>query len=87
MLRVAGKADEVVAMRKLYAKSWYTPREIARLGLIKSPKSPEDENSSYVFVLGLIQSGKVKHKNYGKGERPYYLVSEDEIAKYHEADA
>jgi hypothetical protein len=73
-------------MRKLYAKTWYTPREIARLGLIKSPKSPEDETSSYVYVLGLIQSGKLKFKNYGKGQRPYYLVSETEIAKYHEAE-
>lgn len=72
-------------MRKLYAKDWYTPREIARLGLIKSPKSPEDEQSSYVFIIGLIQSGKLKFKNYGKGKRPYYLVSETEIAKYHEA--
>lgn len=72
-------------MRKLYAKNWYTPREIARLGLIKSPKNPEDESSSYVFILGLINAGQLKAKNYGKGARPYWLVSEDEIAKYHEA--
>lgn len=74
-------------MRKLYAKTWYTPREIARLGLIKSPKSPEDETSSYVYVLGLIKSGHLKAKNYGKGQRPYWLVSESEIGKYHEGEA
>lgn len=71
-------------MRKLYNKDWYTPREVARQGLIRSPRNPDSEESSYFFVLGLIKSGQLKAKNYGKGERPYWLVSEDEVKRYHE---
>lgn len=74
-------------MKKLYSKTWYTPRDIARLGLIKSPRSPEDEQSSYVFIIGLINAGTLKARNYGKGNKPYWLVSETELERYHEAEA
>lgn len=71
-------------MRTLYNKRWYRPREVARLGLIKNSTGGDNENSNYAFILSLIQSGKLKAKDYSKtGSTPYYLISETEIERYH----
>lgn len=62
---------------------WYKPREIARLGLIKSSGSGNSEHGNYAYIMKLIKSGELKSKNYCKTGRSYYLVKEEEIKKYH----
>ena len=65
-------------------KKWYKPREIARLGLIKNSVNSDNEDSNRHFILNLIKSGKLKAKNYGSNpDHPYFLVSEEEIERYH----
>lgn len=70
-------------MKTLYGKTWYRPREIARQGLIKNSTGGENEESNYNFILNLIRTNKLKAKDYGSGSTPYWLVSEDEIERYH----
>lgn len=70
-------------MKTLHGKTWYRPRDIARLGLIKNSTGGDNEESNYNFILGLIKSGRLAAKNYGQGKVRYWLVSEDEIARYH----
>lgn len=65
-------------------KRWYTPREAARLNLITSPLRPYSLRANYTYILRLISSGQLKAKNHGRGSRPYYLVSADEIERYHQ---
>lgn len=73
--------------KELHSKTWYRPREIARLGLIKNSTGGDNEASNYNFILELIKSGQLKAKNYSRGKKmSYYLVSEDEIARYHSSD-
>lgn len=73
-------------MRTLNTKNWYRPREIAQLGLIKNSTGGDNESSNYNYILELIRNGTLKAKNYATGpaKRPFWLVSEDEIRKYHE---
>lgn len=72
-------------MKTIYDKKWYTPMEIAKLGLIKSSKGDSGTVSGhYNFVLGLIKSGRLRAKDYAHGKKPYWLVPEDEIARYHD---
>lgn len=71
-------------MRTLHGKTWYRPREIAQLGLIKNRAGGGTESGNYNFILNLIASKRLKAKNYGMGAKPYWLVSEDEIKRYHE---
>lgn len=69
-------------------KEWYKPREIAKLGLIKNSVNSDNEDSNRHFILSLIKSGKLKAKNYGSNpEYPYYVVSAEEIERYHDANA
>lgn len=70
---------------KLPAERWYTPMDIARLGLITTRNGDEGTISGrYNLVLELIKSGQLKAKNYSKGkERKNWLVSEKSIAEYH----
>lgn len=72
----------------IYGKKWYKPREIARLGLIQSSKGDASTLSgSYNFILELIKSGKLKARNYShSGTRSYWLISEDEIKRYHKGE-
>lgn len=67
-------------------KRWYKPAEIAKLGLITSPVNPDSSKSNYWFILKLIHAGQLKAKDYGLGGRPYWLVSADEIERYHNAE-
>ena len=68
----------------LHSKVWYRPREIARLGLIKNSTGGDNEESNYNYILGLIKSGRLRAKDYSRGSKMHYwLVSEDEIARYH----
>lgn len=68
------------------SKRWYTPMEIAKLGLIKSSKGDAGSISGhYNFVLELINAGRLRAKNYSKGmKRANWLVPEDEIDRYHD---
>lgn len=73
-------------MKILYSKQWYTPMEIAKLGLIRNSKGEKGTVSGhYDFVLELIKAGRLRAKNYSHGtQRANWLVPEDEIARYHE---
>lgn len=75
-------------MKQLYNKKWYTPREIARLGLIKNSKGDGGTLSgNYSYVLKLIKSGRLKAKVYSVGKiRPSFLVSESAIEQYHNTE-
>lgn len=73
-------------MRTIYRKTWYTPMEIAKLGLIQNSRGDAGTLSGhYDYVLELIKSGRLRAKNYSKGkQRNNWLVPEDEIARYHD---
>lgn len=66
---------------------WYKPREIARLGLIRNSKNSSSEDANYLFIIALINSGRLKAKDYSTKSRRYYLVSEKEIHRYNEEGA
>lgn len=72
-------------MKTLYNKRWYTPMEIAKLGLIKNSKGDEGTVlGHYDFILEQIKAGRLKAKNYSKGKQlKSWLVPEDAIAMYH----
>lgn len=71
-------------MKILLGEQWYTPREIARLGLIKNSTGGEKLNSNHIFVLKLIHSGQLRAKNFGIGaKRPAWLVPASAIKLYH----
>lgn len=70
--------------KTLNGKVWLRPRDIAKAGLIKNSTGNDSEGSNYFFILKLIKSGQLKAKNYGTKSRAYWLVSEDEIKRYHE---
>lgn len=72
--------------RVMYDKKWFTPMEIAKLGLIKNSKGDRSTLSgNYNYVLELIKSGRLRAKNYSRGKvRQNWLVPEDEIARYHD---
>lgn len=61
---------------------WLRPREIARLGLIKNSKNSDNEDSNYFFILNLINTGRLKARDYSSKSRRYWLVSEEEIERY-----
>lgn len=72
-------------MKTIYNKRWFTPMEIAKQGLIQSSKGANGTVAgNYNFVLELIKSGRIRAKNYAKGKKPYWLVPEDEIVRYHD---
>lgn len=72
-------------MKTQYGQIWYKPMEIAKQGLIQNSKADKGTVAgNYDFVLELIKSGRLQAKNYGKGAKPYYLVPEREILRYHE---
>jgi len=72
-------------MNTKYIKKWYTPMEIAKLGLIPNSKgSRATVTGNYNFVLELIKSGRIRGKDYSHGrKRANWLVSDAEIARYH----
>lgn len=72
-------------MEVVDSKHWFKPMEVAKMGLIKNSRGAESSvMGNYNFILELIKSGRLKAKNYSPGsQRPYYLVSETEIEKYH----
>ena len=68
-----------------HSPKWYTPREIANLGLIQNHKGDHGTPAGhYNYVLELIRTGRLKAKNYSTGKRPFWLVPESEIARYHD---
>lgn len=73
-------------MKRTYSKkTWYTPRQIAQLRLIQNSKGERStEASNYNYVLELIRTGRLRAKNYANGKRPFWMVPEDEIARYHD---
>lgn len=72
-------------MRTLYGQRWFKPMDIAKQGLIQNSKGDAGTVSgNYDFVLELIAAGRLKAKNYGKGSRPYWMVPESEIVRYHD---
>lgn len=73
-------------MRTIYNKKWYTPMEIAKLGLIQNSRGDKGTISGhYDYVLELIKAGKIRAKNYSRGsQRKNWLVPEDEIVRYHD---
>lgn len=70
-------------MKTSYGRRWYKPREIAQLGLIKNTMNSNSESSNYDFIINLITSGRLRHKNVGMASQARYLVAEDEIERYH----
>ncbi len=71
-------------MREIYNTTWYTPKEIARLGLITNRAGAKGTlNGNYAFILRLIKSGRLKARTNSPGVRKHYLVPEDAIALYH----
>lgn len=62
---------------------WYTLRRVAKLGLIKSPLHPENMMSNYRYILRLVKSGQIEAKNQSNTTRPYFLISAQEIERYH----
>lgn len=73
-------------MREIYAKKWYTPLEIAKLGLIKNSRGEASTvASNYNYILQLIKTGRIRAKNYSSSQkRAFWLVPEDEIVRYHD---
>lgn len=72
-------------MKTIYGKRWFTPMEIAKQGLIQNSKGDRATVSgNYNFVLELIKAGRLHAKNYAKGKKPYWLVPESEIVRYHD---
>lgn len=73
-------------MRLIQNKKWFKPREIAQLGLIQSSSGTNNEAGNYNFILELIKAGKLRAKDYSvSGGKPYWLISEDEIKRWHRA--
>jgi hypothetical protein len=63
-------------------KRWYKPSEIAKRELIKNSVGKGD----YRFVLRLIKGGQLKAETWNvSGEKPYFVVSQDEIDSFNEA--
>lgn len=60
----------------------YRPSEIATLGLIKTMQGSDKYTTNYLYILRLINEGRLKAKNYGSKSRAYWLVSEAEIKRY-----
>lgn len=73
-------------MRTIYNYKWYTPKEVAALGLIRSPHNPDSFDASYRFIIHLIKQGLLPAKQWGKNpeKQPRYLVSEKAIVFYNE---
>lgn len=73
-------------MKIRYGQKWFKPMEIARQGLIQNSKGSNGTvNGHYNFIIDLIKAGELKAKSYSrKGGKPYYLVPEAEIIRYHE---
>ena len=75
-------------MKTVNGVKWYKPREIAKLGLIQSPAGSGNHYGNYAFIMNLIKRGKLHALNYGASkDRPYYLVSQTEINRYHKSFA
>lgn len=68
------------------SKVWYKPREVAKLGLIKSTGSGKSVAGNYAFIMRLIKSGELKSRNYCKTGKEYYLINIKEIEKYHKGE-
>lgn len=73
-------------MRTLYGQKWYTPMDIAKLGLIKNSKGDSSTIAgNYNFVLEMINSGQLRAKNYSTGKKlARWLVPEEAVKKYHD---
>lgn len=70
-------------MKEVNGVKWYKPREIAKLGLIRSSSGTNNPHGNYTFIMNLIKRGKLNAINYSTKELPYYLVSEKAIKAYH----
>lgn len=73
-------------MKTLHNKKWYTPMEIAKLGLIHNSKGDGGTVlGHYYYILRLVKSGRLRAKNYSDGtQRNNWLVPEEAIQQYHD---
>lgn len=71
-------------MRIINQQKWLKPMEIAKQGLIQNTTGHGTTKGNYHYIIGLIKSGRLRAKNVGRGQTPYYLVPEDEIKRYHD---
>jgi hypothetical protein len=67
-------------MKLIDGQKYYTPREIAEMGMIK-PKFAKTVNGAYAYVIRLINTGRLTGVPRGT-YRAYWLVSESEIRRY-----
>jgi hypothetical protein len=73
-------------MKTIENQLWLKPMDIAKQGLIMGSKGEAGTvYGHYNYVLELIHAGKLNAVNYSQGARPFYLVSEQEIARYHQS--
>jgi len=73
--------DKEKIVKQIEKERWYKPREIAKNGWIRPPFG-KTEFSAYLYVLKLIKTRKLKAKNVGLGQTPYFVVKGDEIVKF-----
>lgn len=60
-------------------ENYFSPREIATENMIVNSKGKGD----YMFVIRLINKGKIEAKVFNKESKiPYYMVSDKEIKRY-----
>jgi len=64
------------------SKRFYTPSEIAKLGLIKNSANSNDFIANYQFVFKLIKAGRLKARDYGTKSKSYWQVRGSEIKRY-----
>lgn len=66
-------------MRTIAGVSYYSPREVAKMGLITNSRGKND----YGYVLRLVKSGKLNHKVVNEDSSiVYYMISEQDIHDY-----
>lgn len=66
-------------MRIIAGVNYYSPREVAKMGLITNSRGKND----YGYVLRLVKSGKLNHKIVNEDSSiVYYMISEQDIHDY-----
>jgi hypothetical protein len=66
-------------MRIVSGKEYYSPKEIAQMGLITNSKGKPD----YGFVLRLVKRGELEAVVFNElSNIPYYLISKEAVEKY-----
>jgi hypothetical protein len=72
-----------IIKKEIDPDGWYKPRTIAENGWIVAPnRKGKSWIGSYAYILKLIKAGKIKAKNWGLGQTPYYRINGREILKF-----